>query len=131
MAVRPKAHAVPAGKAVEFAVESQGLAPAVRDARNVFVRTGSGSSIIGLSSGDRMNTFSTRRFFSAPPAAVFATIQDGERLARWWGPAGFANRFAVFEFRPQGRWIFTMVGRMDGSIPTNRCSRAWCLTAWW
>ncbi|HMW78032.1 MAG TPA: SRPBCC domain-containing protein, partial [Rhodocyclaceae bacterium] len=66
-----------------------------------------------------MNTFSTRRFFSAPPAAVFAAIQDGERLARWWGPAGFANRFAVFEFRPQGRWIFTMVGPDGREYPNE------------
>ncbi|MFT4174256.1 MAG: SRPBCC domain-containing protein [Rhodocyclaceae bacterium] len=57
-----------------------------------------------------MTAFATRRQFSAKPAAVFAAISDPARLARWWGPAGFSNRFDVFEFRPGGKWVFTMVG---------------------
>jgi uncharacterized protein YndB with AHSA1/START domain len=39
-------------------------------------------------------------------------------LARWWGPSGFTNTFEVFEFRPQGRWKFTMHGP-DGSNHPN------------
>jgi uncharacterized protein YndB with AHSA1/START domain len=65
-----------------------------------------------------MTTFSTTRQLAAPPAAVFAAMQDGERLARWWGPAGFTNRFDVFEFHAGGRWVFTMVGP-DGTAYPN------------
>lgn len=77
-----------------------------------------------------MTTFRTARAFACPPAAVFAALRDPARLARWWGPAGFSNRFDVFEFRPGGRWIFTMIGP-DGTaypnestfehIETDRC----------
>lgn len=65
-----------------------------------------------------MTTFRTTRLFSLPPASVFAAIQDAERLARWWGPNGFSNRFEVFEFRPGGRWLFSMIGP-DGSSYAN------------
>jgi uncharacterized protein YndB with AHSA1/START domain len=57
-----------------------------------------------------MTTFSTTRQLAAAPAAVFAAIQDGERLARWWGPSGFSNQFEVFEFQAGGKWVFTMIG---------------------
>jgi uncharacterized protein YndB with AHSA1/START domain len=65
-----------------------------------------------------MTAFSTTRQLTAPPAAVFAAIRDGERLARWWGPAGFSNRFEVFEFFPGGKWVFTMIGP-DGKAYPN------------
>lgn len=65
-----------------------------------------------------MNVFQNTRDFAAPPEALFAAIQDPARLARWWGPAGFTNRFAVFEFQPGGRWVFDMVGP-DGQVYAN------------
>lgn len=65
-----------------------------------------------------MAPFSTTRHFPSTPADVFASIKDGERLARWWGPNGFSNRFEVFEFQPGGRWIFTMIGP-DGTAYPN------------
>lgn len=52
----------------------------------------------------------TEREFSACPREVFAAFEQPERLARWWGPAGFTNTFQQFDFRPGGRWIFTMHG---------------------
>ena len=67
-----------------------------------------------------MHTFATQRFLAAPPAAVFAAIANPERLARWWGPAGFSNDFEVFDFKPDGRWVFTMVGP-DGTRYPNEC----------
>src|SRR5574343_1133895 len=67
-----------------------------------------------------MHTFSTQRFLAAPPSAVFAAMAQAERLARWWGPQGFSNEFEVFEFRPGGRWVFTMVGP-DGARYPNAC----------
>lgn len=57
-----------------------------------------------------MTPFTTRRLLAASTAAVFAAIQDPQRLARWWGPDGFTNQIDIFEFRPGGRWVFTMVG---------------------
>lgn len=65
-----------------------------------------------------MTTFSTTRQLAAAPAEVFAAIANGERLARWWGPAGFTNTFEVFEFRPGGDWRFTMHGP-DGANYRN------------
>lgn len=65
-----------------------------------------------------MSTFTTSRELHATPSDVFAAIQDPVRLARWWGPNGFSNRFDVCEFRPGGRWLFTMVGP-DGTCYPN------------
>ena len=64
-----------------------------------------------------MTTFSTSRTFAATPAQIFAAFQP-ERLARWWGPAGFSNTFEICEFRPGGRWVFTMHGP-DGKTYAN------------
>ncbi len=65
-----------------------------------------------------MTTFSTSRQFATSPAAVFAAIRDADRLARWWGPYGFSNRFEVFEFRTGGQWLFSMIGP-DGTLYPN------------
>ncbi|MFC3531761.1 SRPBCC domain-containing protein [Vogesella facilis] len=63
-------------------------------------------------------TFRTSRQFAATPVAVFAAIADATRIARWWGPAGFSNRIAEFDFRPGGRWLFDMIGP-DGTVYAN------------
>ena len=57
-----------------------------------------------------MSTFLHKREIAATAAEVFAAIADPSRLARWWGPEGFTNTFATFEFRPGGAWQFTMHG---------------------
>lgn len=57
-----------------------------------------------------MHTFQTSREIFAPPSQVFAAMSDPERLARWWGPAGFTNTFDVCDFTPGGRWSYTMFG---------------------
>jgi uncharacterized protein YndB with AHSA1/START domain len=59
------------------------------------------------------------REIPASPEAVFAAIEDPERLARWWGPRGFTNTFHSFEFRPGGPWLFTMHGP-DGTDYANQ-----------
>jgi uncharacterized protein YndB with AHSA1/START domain len=46
---------------------------------------------------------------------VFAAFSDPQRLARWWGPAGFTNTFAVCEFKPGGRWSYVMHGPNGGN----------------
>ena len=55
-----------------------------------------------------MKTFQTSREFSCSPLTIFAAIANPDRLARWWGPAGFSNTFEYFEFRPGGKWKFVM-----------------------
>lgn len=57
-----------------------------------------------------MTTYNTSREIPATIEQVFAAISDPERLARWWGPAGFTNKFHVCEFREGGRWSLTMYG---------------------
>jgi uncharacterized protein YndB with AHSA1/START domain len=49
---------------------------------------------------------------------VFAAFSNAERMARWWGPAGFTNTFQVFEFKPGGRWSLTMHSP-NGGNPAN------------
>lgn len=66
-----------------------------------------------------MYTFKTSRSFSAAPEFVFAAFSSPERLARWWGPEGFSNRFENFEFKNGGRWIFTMIGPDGASYPNE------------
>ena len=41
---------------------------------------------------------------------VYRAFADPAVLARWWGPAGFANEFRAFDFRPGGAWRFVMRG---------------------
>ena len=61
---------------------------------------------------------SRHRFIAASPAEVFAAMSDPARIARWWGPRGFASTIHEFEFRPGGRWLLTMHGP-DGTNHPN------------
>jgi uncharacterized protein YndB with AHSA1/START domain len=54
----------------------------------------------------------------APPADVFAAMCAPNRIARWWGPAGFTSTIRVFDFRPGGDWVFTLHGP-DGTDYPN------------
>ncbi|MCG2586847.1 SRPBCC domain-containing protein [Massilia sp. TS11] len=66
-----------------------------------------------------MKTFAHTRVISATPAQVFAAMSHPERLARWWGPAGFSNTFEVCELRAGGRWAFTMHGPDGKNYPNE------------
>ncbi|WP_298933142.1 SRPBCC family protein [uncultured Ramlibacter sp.] len=68
---------------------------------------------------DPREIHSQRLLSGVTPAQVFQAFADPQRLARWWGPAGFRNSFDVFEFRPGGDWVFTMHGP-DGKGYPNR-----------
>jgi len=59
------------------------------------------------------------RHFRQSREQLWAAFAQAQRLARWWGPAGFSNTFEVFEFRPGGAWRFTMHGP-DGKDYPNR-----------
>ena len=71
-----------------------------------------------------MNAFNTSRKISAPIEDVFAAFCDPERLARWWGPAGFTNTFHTFEFQTGGRWVYTMHGPDGKDYPNESVFRA-------
>lgn len=58
------------------------------------------------------------RVLPFPPAQVFRAIAEPARIARWWGPAGFRNTIASFDFREGGEWKFTMHGP-DGTDHPN------------
>jgi uncharacterized protein YndB with AHSA1/START domain len=59
-----------------------------------------------------------QRRVAAPPDAVFAAITRPERLARWWGPAGFRTTTHAIDVRPGGEWRYTMHGP-DGTDHAN------------
>lgn len=65
----------------------------------------------------------SQRVIAAPPRAVFACLSDPQRLARWWGPAGFRNTFETFEFRPGGEWKFVMHGPDGTDWPNHSVFR--------
>ena len=61
----------------------------------------------------------TSRVLPHPRERVFRAIAEPERIARWWGPAGFRNTIDRFDFREGGEWTFTMHGP-DGTDYPNR-----------
>lgn len=63
--------------------------------------------------------FRTERVLTATPSRVFAAFAQAEQLAQWWGPSGFTNTFATFDFKPGGRWVFVMHGP-DGTDYPNQ-----------
>jgi uncharacterized protein YndB with AHSA1/START domain len=65
-----------------------------------------------------MISFKTSRKIPATVEQVFATFQP-ERLARWWGPAGFTNTFNIFEFKTAGRWSYIMHGPDGKNYPNE------------
>lgn len=52
----------------------------------------------------------TTRIFHFTPTQVYGAFANPKILASWWGPDGFTNEFDSFDFKPSGRWNFTMVG---------------------
>ncbi len=71
-------------------------------------------------SKDAASTRPNERMISADARNIFAAFEDADRLARWWGPAGFTNTFDLCEFRPGGRWVYVMHGP-DGRDYPNEC----------
>lgn len=66
-----------------------------------------------------MTTFRTSREIGATVDQVYAAISSPERLARWWGPAGFTNTFKICDVRKGGRWSFIMHGPDGLSYPNE------------
>jgi len=66
-----------------------------------------------------MTTFNASLEIPASADQVFAAISDPERMARWWGPAGFSNTFTRFEFKAGGRWSLIMHGPDGRDYPNE------------
>lgn len=52
----------------------------------------------------------SERLVSASPEQIFDAYSNPERLAHWWGPNGYTSTFHEFDFRPGGKWQFTLHG---------------------
>ncbi|MGE3172067.1 MAG: SRPBCC domain-containing protein [Planctomycetota bacterium] len=50
------------------------------------------------------------RVFAAPPAEVYAAWTTPERVAQWWGPAGFSLTTHSMRVAPGEVWRYTMHG---------------------
>ena len=57
------------------------------------------------------------RIFDAPRHIVFKAWSDPDIIKHWWGPSGFTNTFNTFDFKPEGRWEFTMHAAKGASYP--------------
>ena len=66
-----------------------------------------------------MTTFNHSLEIPATQEQVFAAISNPERLARWWGPAGFTNTFSDFEFKTGGRWNLVMHAPNGANYPNE------------
>lgn len=66
-----------------------------------------------------MTTFNHSLEIPATPEQVFAAISTPERLARWWGPAGFTNTVSVCKFKTGGRWSLVMHGPDGANYPNE------------
>jgi len=64
-------------------------------------------------------TFRASREIAASPSSVFAAFEESDRLAVWWGPAGFTNTFTTYEFKPGGIWSFVMHGPDGKDYPNE------------
>lgn len=61
----------------------------------------------------------TTRLLPHPRERVFRAIAERDRIARWWGPAGFRNTMDTFDFREGGEWKFTMHGPDGKDYPNH------------
>ncbi|MBX3424827.1 MAG: SRPBCC domain-containing protein [Pirellulales bacterium] len=58
-----------------------------------------------------------RRTVAAPADAVFAAWSDPQAIVQWWGPDGFTTTTSEWDFRPGGRWRYTMHGPDGADYP--------------
>jgi uncharacterized protein YndB with AHSA1/START domain len=65
----------------------------------------------------------TERVLQASPREVFAAFEQAGKIARWWGPKDFTNTFEQYEFKPGGRWVFTMHGPNGANYPNESVFR--------
>lgn len=55
-------------------------------------------------------TFQAKREFDAPVSLVWRTYTEKEFLDQWWAPKPWKTETKYMDFRPEGKWIYDMVG---------------------
>jgi uncharacterized protein YndB with AHSA1/START domain len=50
---------------------------------------------------------------------VYLAIADAQRIARWWGPAGFTSTTETCDFQPGGHWRFVFHGPDGKNYPNH------------
>ncbi|GAB4341006.1 MAG: SRPBCC family protein [Flammeovirgaceae bacterium] len=55
-------------------------------------------------------TFQAKREFDAPLSLVWRAYTEKELLDQWWAPKPWKCETKSMEFRPEGKWIYDMVG---------------------
>lgn len=61
----------------------------------------------------------TMRTFAHSLDRLWEAWTDPALIGLWWGPDGFRTTTSVFEFKPGGRWIFTMHGPNGVDYPNE------------
>ena len=64
------------------------------------------------------NEIVLRRIYDAPVKLVWEAWTELEHVEKWWGPRGFTLTTHSKDFRPGGKWIYTMHGP-DGTDYPN------------
>lgn len=62
----------------------------------------------GIVEIDRGQTIRLSRRFQAPPALLFRALTEPDRIAQWWGPAGFENTRCDVDLRVGGEFRLYM-----------------------
>lgn len=70
-------------------------------------------------SSEAAREIATSRVLACTRGEVFLAIAQPERLARWWGPAGFTSTVESCDFRPGGHWRFVMHGPDGQDYPNH------------
>lgn len=52
--------------------------------------------------------FTISREYNAPISLVFKVFSEAGHLAKWWGPKGFTMNVSKLDFRPGGRFHYSM-----------------------
>ena len=60
------------------------------------------------SSKTASSEFIITRVFDAPPAVVYKAWSDADQIAQWWGPKGMTVTVRTFEFKPLGKFHYSM-----------------------
>jgi uncharacterized protein YndB with AHSA1/START domain len=55
-------------------------------------------------------TFRAKREFIAPVSLVWRAYTEKELLDQWWAPKPWKCETISMDFRPEGKWIYDMVG---------------------
>ena len=63
---------------------------------------------VGVNQPQSGRTLHLERTLAASPERVFAACVEAERLAEWWGPAGFTAPSMQLDVRKGGRYRITM-----------------------